>query len=514
MNPELLHLMRCPACGGEKLVPDPGPARGENALLGSSENRTEGEAPRSFSRSRADAPECRITCTYCGRKYQVREGIADFLVDPSPEVVRERNAFRSFRPGTPSKEEEWKEHRETILALPILEGRNLPPQDLKTWRRHGREAFGICAGLDWKGRRVLELGAGRCWLSAHLARQGAKVVAVDILEDEVMGLGCGRFFEEEGVHFERVLCDMHRLPFRNAAFDAVTATAALHHSPRLAELLAEVRRVLKPEGVLLAANEPLYVPWREIPEEERKGAHERTYSLWAWIRLLRKAGFRLTEVRAAEGLVASLAFRAVKDDVPSDRVPGLLPGMLRYGLLLALSPLQALRRKAKTWATGRPMLPLPARKVAYLRARLAGAGLEKEARAENPAHWGPGWYPPEQPEGEERPFRWSSPRSRLLMPSPRGAKVLVLELATFHPSPRSEPAEVELRVGRKKLGKLRIEDHGWAIYRVPAPGDRENGPVPVVLLVRRGYFRPSEKGLGGDARLLGIACRTARWERA
>lgn len=487
MASDLLGLMRCLACGAKGLT--------ASSLIGEA------------------GGDASISCPSCGKIYQVRKGIPDFLLNPSPEVVREREAFRAFRPLEPSTPEEWEEHRRTILALPMLEGRSLPPGELEIWRKHGREAFGICEGLDFRGLRVLELGAGRCWFSAHMARLGAEVVAVDILDDELMSLGCGRFFEEEeGLHIHRVLCDMHRLPFLESSFDVVAATAALHHSPDLSALLAEVRRVLKPGGMLLAANEPLYVPWRETPEEERKGAHEGAYPLWTWARLLRRAGFRLVEVRAAQGREASLAFRAVKGGGRSGRVPGLWMGTARYGLVLALSPLWALRRKVGRWKVGRPMLPLPREKGAYLRARFRGTGLEVEARADNPAHWGPGWYPPEGQQGEEKPFRWSAPRSRLLMSPLRGASCLLLELATFHPSPWSRPVEVELRRGRKKLGAARLERHGWHVCRFDVPEGSAKEVCALTLTVKSGFFRPSEVGAGGDGRLLGVACRSARWE--
>lgn len=481
----ILAILRCPVCAGQGF--------------------------RVSSRSCGSTEDASVVCPSCGREYQVRGGILDFLADPSPEVVREREAFHGFRPGEPSTPEGWEEHRRTILALPMLEGRSLPASDLEAWRRHGREAFGICEGLEFRGLRVLELGAGRCWFSAHFARRGAEVVAVDILEDEVMGLGCGRFFEEaEGLRIHRVLCDMHRLPFRGDSFDVVAATATLHHSPDLPALLTEVRRVLRPGGLLLAANEPLWVPWRETPEEERKGAHEGSYPLWTWVRILRRAGFDIVEVRAAKGRIASLAFRAVKEGAGAPLAKGLVPGALSYILLLVLSLPQALRREAHKAAAGRPMRPLPGDINAYLRARFTGAGLEEEARPENPAHWGPGWYPPEQPAGEERPFRWSGPRARLLMPASPKETTLIMELATFHPSPWSRPVELELRLGRKKLGEARLERHGWHTFSYTVPPGRSRRVYPLTLVVRSGCFRPSELRSGNDSRPLGIACRGVR----
>lgn len=486
MKKERARSLRCPACGAAGLG-----VRPEREMHG-------------------EVWEGRLLCARCGGKYPIREGMADLLPHPSPEVARERQAFYAMRSHARAGGEAEKVTRETILSLPMLEGMTLPREELETWRKHGREAFAICSGVDWGGKEVLELGAGRCWLSAHLARVGARVTAVDILDDEFVGLGCGRFFVEEGVRFERVICDMHRLPFRDESFDAVVATATLHHSPSLAALLREVRRVLRPEGVLVAANEPLYLPWREEPEEERKGAHEGAYAPWTWLRLLRRGGFRVLELSACGEAAASLAFRAVpRERAAAARVPGLAAGLARYLRLLALAPARAAKRRAARALAGRPMRPPPGSRAGYLRARLVGTALEGEAVAASGANWGPGWYPPE---GGERLFRWSGPRAVILLPPPRDAGGLVLELATFHPSPWTRPVEVEVRVGGRPAGTARIEDHGWEGYRYAAP-PRGRRPVRVLLRVRRGYFRPSEMGLGEDRRLLGVACRSARWEK-
>jgi SAM-dependent methyltransferase/uncharacterized protein YbaR (Trm112 family) len=472
--------------------------------------RQGGFSVRVTSQRDAEVWEGELVCGHCGREYGIKEGIVGLLCDPSPEVVREKKAFNALRSGVPSCGNTPEGLRETILSLPMLESGDMPDGDIKTWRRHGSEAFSICAGVDWKDKAVLELGAGRCWLTAHLVRQGARAVAVDILEDEVMGLGCGRFFLEEGLYFERVICDMHHLPFRDGSFDAVAATATLHHSPFPDALLREVRRVLKPDGILVAANEPLYVPWRETPEEERKGAHEGAYTLWSWLRQLRRNGFRVTGLIAGEGLVASISFRAVISEKGAGiRAPGLAVGFARYLLILLIAPIQVVRRKARRLAVERPMRPLPPQKTAWLRARLQPGSLEETAAAGSRCNWGPGWYPAE---GEGQPFRWSSPRALILLPRMEDAGSLVLELATFHPSPWSEPVELEVRIGGKTAGSVLIERHGWRSYRFVPPPLRGKRPVPVLLRVKRGYFRPCEMGLGDDRRLLGVACRAASWE--
>lgn len=485
MKEELVSLLKCPVCNAE-------------ALSVSSLTSAGTEGTGDF-----------LLCEDCGREYPVREGIVDLLPEPSREVVREKAAWECLRAPSPATGEEAEMVRKTILSLPMMEGMIGDRKEMETWRRHGQAAISLCSGMDWKGKRVLELGAGRCWLSAHLARRGAGVVAVDILEDEVMGLGCGRYFHEEGVRFERVLCDMHRLPFRDSSFDAVVATATLHHSPSLRELLREVRRVLKPGGVLLAANEPLYLPLREVPEEERRGAHEGAYLLWSWLGYISRSGFRLQEVRV--GVDASLHFQAAPVGKRLRKLPpGLIPSTVRYALLLALALPRRAASETGRFLAGRPMRPAPPDRVAYLLRRLGVSPVGNAARAEERESWGPGWYPASD---DELPFRWSGPRARLLLARARGMERLALETATFRHNPRYEPVEVEVKAGWRRLGSLLIEEKDFMVHRLPLrPGTgRIASPIPmaVTLRVKRGCFVPRDKGINDDPRLLGVALRAA-----
>jgi SAM-dependent methyltransferase/uncharacterized protein YbaR (Trm112 family) len=485
MRRELLPLLICPSCHGEGLT-----------------LRVTGE----------EEPEIRqatLACDYCGCEYEVRKGIVDMILDPSPEVVKEIKAWESMRPPESGCAEDAVRSRDWLLALPMLEGKDGPRHDMQTWRRHGRAVFDLCADEDLRGRMVLELGAGRCWLSAHLARQGAKVVAIDILETGDIGLGCAEAFLEDGLFFERVLCDMNRLPFKDASFDAVVATATLHHSPEPLKLLGEIRRVLAPQGRLIAANEPLFVPWRDTPEEERKGAHEGAYTLWTWLRYLRLGGFHAYAVRVGEDASLHLKASAIaRRGLPPAHELAIAAG--RYSVFLALALPRSILVRFRRFKAGRPMRPLPRDRALYLGARMGWMAICERALADEEANWGPGWY---APEGGEEPFRWSSPRSRLLLPAPaRSPCQLVLELATFHPSPRSDPVEVEVDVAGEGVGSVRIEEHGWERYKVPVSRPPKKKVVTVTLRVRRGYFIPGDMGLGDDRRQLGVACRGVYWE--
>jgi SAM-dependent methyltransferase len=94
--------------------------------------------------------------------------------------------------------------------------------------------------------RVLEVGCGWGELAEWIAREtGADVVAVD-LSPRMVDLA-----RERGV--DARLADVEELPFADETFDVVVAAWMLYHVPDLERGLAEIARVLRPGGTLVAA---------------------------------------------------------------------------------------------------------------------------------------------------------------------------------------------------------------------------------------------------------------------
>jgi SAM-dependent methyltransferase len=99
---------------------------------------------------------------------------------------------------------------------------------------------------------VLDLGCGVGRHVVYLAERGFRMAGVDIsptgirLTEEVCSV---RQF-----NFEGHISDMSVLPWTDETFDAVLSISAIHHHQRqeIVRTLGEVRRVLKPGGLLLA----------------------------------------------------------------------------------------------------------------------------------------------------------------------------------------------------------------------------------------------------------------------
>lgn len=93
------------------------------------------------------------------------------------------------------------------------------------------------------GARVLDLATGTGLVARTAAASGAEVVGIDISPGMI---DVARTHEVRAIEF--LVADAAALPFDDGSFDAVTCAFGLSHMPDVAAVLAEVRRVLAPEG--------------------------------------------------------------------------------------------------------------------------------------------------------------------------------------------------------------------------------------------------------------------------
>jgi SAM-dependent methyltransferase len=104
--------------------------------------------------------------------------------------------------------------------------------------------------------RSLEIGAGTGYFTLHLLAAGVvrSAVATDISQGmvDVLRENAARM----GLEVETAACPAEELPFADESFDLVLGHAILHHIPDLPRAFAEMRRVLRPGGLVLFAGEP------------------------------------------------------------------------------------------------------------------------------------------------------------------------------------------------------------------------------------------------------------------
>jgi SAM-dependent methyltransferase len=175
---------------------------------------------------------------------------------------------------------------------------------------------------DLDGKDILEAGCGTAYVSAWLARRGARPVGLDNSSRQLANAAA--FQRRFGVNFPLVWGVAEALPFADTAFDLVISEygAALWADPY--EWIPEAARVLRPGGelilltnsvmVVMTANDDEHIPVDEVLKRPYFDMHRMEWpdsngvefhlNHGDWIRLLRGNGFAiddLIEVRVPRG---------------------------------------------------------------------------------------------------------------------------------------------------------------------------------------------------------------------
>jgi ubiquinone/menaquinone biosynthesis C-methylase UbiE len=233
--------------------------------------------PRCRTRLDRTTPE-RFTCPHDGLEFWNVDGIWRFLLPESEahyaRFIRDYETIRQSE-GRGSTSEKY------YRALPF---KDLSGRHKADWRIRAR-SFNVLVNkvltplqnpLE-RSLKILDLGAGNGWLSNRLAAQGDRVFAVDLLINDLDGLGAWKYYEHT---FTPVQAEFNHLPIADHFADAVIFNASFHYSENYIETLKEALRVLSRQGRVVIMDSPVYrrgesgkqmVAEREAQFKERYG---------------------------------------------------------------------------------------------------------------------------------------------------------------------------------------------------------------------------------------------------
>jgi len=305
-------------------------------------------------RFRFRCPECGSTafsagsdllCPAEGRRLAGREGVLPLMrAERVAALAPFLDAYRRIR-----RIEGWGGAVDYYRGLPFAsEGRHRG-----VWKIRARSYRGALRAIarrfpevkkadEWDklSLRILEVGAGNGWFSWRMAQAGHYVLATDVSLDEEDGLGAVSRYARPGValgdRLTRALAEMEDLPLEDAQFDLVVANGSLHYASRIEDAVSEAHRVLRPGGLLLVLDSPVYdepEPGQDMVRRRQEhhlalGISDSTSSAGflvegEFIALLARAGFRVAIEHPFEGVSRRLrrAYCRLRSFAPPARFP-------------------------------------------------------------------------------------------------------------------------------------------------------------------------------------------------
>jgi SAM-dependent methyltransferase len=140
----------------------------------------------------------------------------------------------------------------------------------QSWRYLETRILPAFAKKAGRSLRVLDLGAGNCWMAWRLAQLGHSPIAMDIFADARDGLRASRHYRTLAP-FSVVEAEFDRIPLPAAVVDLAIFNASFHYSADYQHTLREVLRVLRPGGAVVIVDTPVYL----LPEYGRRMVEER-----------------------------------------------------------------------------------------------------------------------------------------------------------------------------------------------------------------------------------------------
>ena len=129
-------------------------------------------------------------------------------------------------------------------------GERYVPTEAGEIRHEHLHRYAWCARLA-KGKDVLDIACGEGYGSAMLAARAKSVVGVDI-DDATIEHARGVYRGIVGLQFQRG--DAAEIPLADSSIDLVVSFETIEHHDRHREMIAEIRRVLRPGGLLVLSS--------------------------------------------------------------------------------------------------------------------------------------------------------------------------------------------------------------------------------------------------------------------
>lgn len=178
--------------------------------------------------------------------------------------------------------------------------------------------------VDFSDKTVVDLGAGSGFISLAIAPLAKQVIAIDQSEKMLAEIEMAARHQHL-TSIQTLQSRLEKIPLKEASVDVVIMSMALHHIEDPMQLIEEMHRILKPDGMVILS---------DVMEHEGVWAHEEMHDVWLGFSLhqidewLNQTGFE--EVR-----VVNTQLRAIATSSKGEVIDGrIFMGVGRKGEIL------------------------------------------------------------------------------------------------------------------------------------------------------------------------------------
>jgi 2-polyprenyl-6-hydroxyphenyl methylase/3-demethylubiquinone-9 3-methyltransferase len=103
--------------------------------------------------------------------------------------------------------------------------------------------------IDWAGKQVLDLGCAGGFMAEALDERGAQVTGIDPAKEAIAAARAHAAQNDRDIRYDIGIGEA--LPYDDESYDAVVCVDVLEHVADLKQVIREVARVLRPNGLFL-----------------------------------------------------------------------------------------------------------------------------------------------------------------------------------------------------------------------------------------------------------------------
>lgn len=200
----------------------------------------------------------------------------------------------------------WQIHQLIAKIAEIEEVRKRrSDSEFKDFKRYVKDMKYILETLREK-RKILDIGAGAGVFSIGLARLGFNVTATNLATKDGTEID---FFRKFGCEYVSADLDERGLPFSSEEFDGVLCLHVIEHLKKPLSTLMEIRRVLRPRGILIlmTPNGTITTIYKSL--QRGKGLHNsehvREYTVDELVSMLTFLDFEIRNVDYSNEMVSA-----------------------------------------------------------------------------------------------------------------------------------------------------------------------------------------------------------------